>query len=68
MNGRLSAVENSGDIFLCRGSVLRVMTRGLSDQRDGPSKAGPWLTVELAGGDSDLGFGWGLFLLVPRSV
>ena len=33
VNGRLSAVENFGDMFLCRGSVLRVMTRGLSGRR-----------------------------------
>jgi hypothetical protein len=32
------------------------------------SAAEPWLTVELAGGGSDLGFGWGLFLWVSRSV
>jgi hypothetical protein len=34
----------------------------------GLSAAEPWLAVELAGGASCLGFGWGLFLLVSSSV
>ena len=33
VNGGLSAVENSGDVFLCRGSVLEATTRGLSGRR-----------------------------------
>ena len=73
MDGGLSAVENSRDTFLCRGSVLEAMTCGPSDHKSrtisrGPSACRPRLTGEVAGGGSGNGFECGLFLWVPKDV
>ena len=68
MDGGLSAVENSGDMFLCRGSVLRPRLADCPTIGRGPSACRPRLTGEVAGGGSGNGFECGLFLWVPKDI
>jgi len=68
VDGGLSAVENSGDKFLCRGSVLRPRLADCPTIGRGPSVCQPRLTGEVAGGGSGNDFKCGLFLWVPKDM
>ena len=68
MNRRLSAVENSRDVFCAEARSWRPRLADCPTVGRGPSACRPRLTGEVAGGGSGTGFECGLFLWVPKDV
>ena len=68
MDGGLSAVENSGDVFCAEARSRRSRLVDCPTVGRGPSACRPRLTGEVADGGSGNGFECGLFLWVPKDI
>ena len=68
MDGGLSAVENSEDVFCADARSRRPRLTDSPTVGRGPSACRPRLTGEVAGGGSGNGFEYGLFIWVAKDM